>query len=76
MLGYNSDIFLAKFDLATHNNTRTAPNNTLIIYANPNKGTCNITIPDDLKNSPSLNFNDLQCTRQLNTKTTNTTTAR
>ena len=54
MLGYNSDIFLAKFDLATHNNTRTAPNNTLIIYANPNKGTCNITIPDDLKNSPNL----------------------
>ncbi len=54
MLGYNSDIFLAKFDLATHNNTRTAPNNTLLIYANPNKGTCNITIPDDLKNSPSL----------------------
>ncbi len=54
MLGYNSDIYLAKFDLATYSNTRTAPNNTLLIYANPNKGTCNITIPDDLKNSPNL----------------------
>ena len=54
MLGYNTDIYLAKFDIATHSNTRTAPNNTLIIYANPNKGTCNITIPDDLKNSPNL----------------------
>jgi|JI10StandDraft_1071094.scaffolds.fasta_scaffold238841_2 hypothetical protein len=54
MQGYNFDLFLAKFDLATHSNTRTAPNNTLIIYANPNKGTCNITIPDDLKNSPNL----------------------
>jgi hypothetical protein len=54
MQGYNFDIFIAKFDLATHSNTRTAPNNTLIIYANPNKGTCNITIPDDLKSSPNL----------------------
>jgi hypothetical protein len=50
----NPDLYLAKFDAATYTNTRTAPNNTLIIYANPNKGTCNITIPDDLKNSPSL----------------------
>jgi hypothetical protein len=54
MLGYNSDIFLAKFDSNTGNNTRIAPNNTLLIYANPNKGTCNITIPDDLKSSPNL----------------------
>jgi hypothetical protein len=50
----NPDLYLAKFDAATHTNTRTAPNNTLLIYANPNKGTCNITIPDDLKNSPNL----------------------
>jgi hypothetical protein len=48
------DIYLAKFDATLGNNTRTAPNNTLIIYANPNKGTCNITIPDDLKSSPVL----------------------
>jgi hypothetical protein len=54
MQGNNSDIFLAKFDAKTGFNTRTAPNNTLIIYANPNKGTCNITIPDDLKNSNNL----------------------
>jgi hypothetical protein len=51
--GNNSDIYLAKFDAKTGLNTRTAPNNALIIYANPNKGTCNITIPDDLKNSPT-----------------------
>jgi hypothetical protein len=54
MQGYVADIYLAKFDASTYTNTRTAPNNTLIIYANPNKGTCNITIPEDLKNSPSL----------------------
>lgn len=54
VLGSNSDIYLAKFDANTGTNTRTAPNNSLIIYANPNKGTCNISIPDDLKNSPSL----------------------
>jgi hypothetical protein len=54
MQGNNSDIFLAKFDAKTGFNTRTAPNNTLLIYANPNKGTCNITIPNDLKNSPNL----------------------
>lgn len=54
MQGNTSDIYLAKFDSSLGNNTRTAPNNTLIIYANPNKGTCNITIPDELKNSPNL----------------------
>ena len=52
--GGDSDIYLAKFDSSTGKNTRTAPNNTLIIYANPNKGTCNIAIPDDLKSSPNL----------------------
>jgi hypothetical protein len=52
--GGSSDIYLAKFNASLGNNTRTAPNNTLIIYANPNKGTCNITIPDDLKSSPNL----------------------
>lgn len=54
MYGGSSDIYLAKFDVNTYTNTRTAPNNTLIIYANPNKGTCNITIPDELKSSPNL----------------------
>jgi hypothetical protein len=54
LLGSGSDIYLAKFNASLGNNTRTAPNNTLIIYANPNKGTCNITIPDDLKSSPNL----------------------
>jgi hypothetical protein len=54
MLGISSDIYLAKFDATLGNNTRTAPNNTLVIYANPNNGTCNMTIPDDLKSSPNL----------------------
>jgi hypothetical protein len=52
--GGSSDIYLAKFNASLGNNTRTAPNNSLIIYANPTKGTCNITIPDDLKSSPNL----------------------
>jgi hypothetical protein len=54
MYGGSSDIYLAKFNASMGNNTRTAPNNSLIIYANPTKGTCNITIPDDLKRSPNL----------------------
>jgi hypothetical protein len=52
--GGSSDIYLAKFNASLGNNTRTAPNNTLIIYANPTKGTCNITVPADLKSSPNL----------------------
>ena len=54
MYGGSSDIYIAKFNANLGNNTRTAPNNTLIIYANPNKGTCSITIPDELKSSPNL----------------------
>jgi hypothetical protein len=52
--GGSSDIYLAKFDATLGNNNHTAPNNTLVIYANPNNGTCNMTIPDDLKSSPNL----------------------
>jgi hypothetical protein len=48
--GYPSDLFVAKGDapigIETYNERKTA--NSLQIYANPNKGTCNITIPDEL----------------------------
>jgi len=51
-----SDLFIAKGDapigIETYNERKTA--NALHIYANPNKGTCNITIPDELLNEQNL----------------------
>ncbi|MCC6182356.1 MAG: T9SS type A sorting domain-containing protein [Bacteroidia bacterium] len=54
--GYPSDLFVAKGDapigIETYQERKTA--NALHIYANPNKGTCNITIPDELLNEQNL----------------------
>jgi len=54
--GDPSDLFVAKGDapigIETYNERKTV--NTLHIYANPNKGTCNITIPDELLNEQNL----------------------
>ncbi len=52
------DVFLAKLDAITGIETKRAlNNNTLVIYANPNKGTCNITVPDDLLHENNLVLN-------------------
>ncbi|MBK8848054.1 MAG: T9SS type A sorting domain-containing protein [Bacteroidetes bacterium] len=49
------DVYLAKCDIFTGigGNEKT-PNSQLHIYANPNAGKCNITIPDDLVNEKEL----------------------
>jgi hypothetical protein len=45
------DIYVAKLDAITgiNNNTKLSQNNSLTIYANPNKGTFNIKVPDEVK---------------------------
>jgi hypothetical protein len=49
------DMFFAKSDAITGIGGREAnPNNQLIIYANPNQGKCNITVPDDFVNEKNL----------------------
>ena len=56
LTGYGgNDIFIAKSDAITGigEGGRLA-NNQLIIYANPNQGKCNITIPDDFLNEANL----------------------
>jgi len=53
-LGSN-DIFLTKMDEITKLNRSLNPaTNQLTIYANPNKGICNITVPDDLFNEQNI----------------------
>ncbi|MBS1765608.1 MAG: T9SS type A sorting domain-containing protein [Bacteroidetes bacterium] len=50
------DMFFAKSDAITgigEGNSRMA-NNQLFIYANPNAGKCNITVPDDFLNEKNL----------------------
>jgi hypothetical protein len=44
-----SDIFVAKCDAITEVQERQNLNNKLIIYANPNNGTFNIKVPEDIK---------------------------
>lgn len=52
---YNlGDIYLAKHDAITNVEARHAPNNQLLIYANPTAGKCNITIPDEFLNEKKL----------------------
>ncbi len=54
----NADAFVAKCDAITGVNSKIFnKNNTLNIYANPNKGTCNITVPDDLLHEDNLVLN-------------------
>jgi hypothetical protein len=52
----NNDIFIAKCDAMTGINTnRTiSSSNSLFIYANPNNGICNITVPNEFLNQKNL----------------------
>ncbi len=56
--GPNNDLYVAKCDAITKVEEKMLnTNNTLTIYANPNKGTCNITVPNDLLNEQNLVLN-------------------
>ena len=49
------DIYIAKLDAITGvENVERVANNSLLIYANPNQGKCNITIPDEFNNEKIL----------------------
>jgi len=57
LTGYGgNDIFIAKSDAITGigGGEERKANNELKIYANPNQGKCNITIPDDFLNEANL----------------------
>ena len=61
------DIYLAKIDAITgigEGNGRMA-NNQLFIYANPNTGKCNITVPDDFLNEKNLTLSIYDNTGKL-----------
>ncbi len=61
------DIYLAKIDAITgigEGNGRMA-NNQLFIYANPNAGKCNITVPDDFLNEKNLTLSIYDNTGRL-----------
>ena len=49
------DIYIAKLDAITGvENVERVANNSLLIYANPNQGKCNITIPAEFNNEKIL----------------------
>ena len=49
------DIYISKLDAITGvENVERVANNSLLIYANPNQGKCNITIPDEFNNEKIL----------------------
>ncbi len=51
----NDDGFIAKCEAITGMEEKMVnTNNTLSIYANPNRGTCNIKVPDDLLHEQNL----------------------
>jgi hypothetical protein len=55
------DIYISKSNLITGGigSERTVNNNHLIIYANPNEGKCNITVPDDFLHEKNLTLSIL-----------------
>ncbi len=48
------DILIAKIDQFTGYGEEESSNSSLVIYANPNSGKCNISIPDEFKNERYL----------------------
>ena len=56
LAGNKPNIFTAKTDMIITgiNEKKQSTNNQLIIYANPNEGKCNITVPDEFLNDNNL----------------------
>jgi hypothetical protein len=51
----DDDVFVAKCgEITGIGEQKPLPANQLVIYANPNEGKCNITIPDDFRNEKNL----------------------
>src|SRR6185295_4815867 len=62
----NLDMFFAKTDAITGiGGEGRASQNQLIIYANPSKGTCNITVPDDFLHEKNLTLSIYDNTGKL-----------
>lgn len=60
------DIVIAKHDVITGiGEGKFAGNNTLLIYANPNQGKCNITVPDDFLHEKKLTLSIYDNTGRL-----------
>ena len=63
---YATDVFIAKHDVITGiGGEGRIANNQLIIYANPNAGKCNITVPDDFLHEKNLTLNIYDNTGKL-----------
>jgi hypothetical protein len=61
-----SDIYIAKSGAITGiGGEGRVANNQLIIYANPNKGTCNVTIPDEFQHEKNLTLQIFDNTGKL-----------
>ena len=61
------DIYVAKLDAITGFSeiAERTSNNSLLIYANPNEGICNIKIPEELKNATKLNLKIIDANSRL-----------
>ncbi|MFI5219643.1 MAG: T9SS type A sorting domain-containing protein [Bacteroidia bacterium] len=63
---WQKDIFIAKIDaIIGVGEGKFAENNTLLIYANPNAGKCNITVPDDFLHEKKLTLSIYDNTGRL-----------
>jgi type IX secretion system substrate protein len=62
----STDVYISKSSTITGNggDNRIA-NNQLLIYANPNKGTCNVTIPDEFQHEKNLTLQIFDNTGKL-----------
>ncbi len=63
---YASDVFIAKLDAITViENVDKSMRNSLVIYANPTAGKCNITVPDDFLHEKNLTLSIYDNTGKL-----------
>ena len=60
-----TDIYIAKSDAITGIGEEERRSNHLVIYANPNEGKCNITIPDEFRHEKKLTLSIIDNTGKL-----------